>query len=262
MRVRRILVGAAFGVVLIPTAASAQGVGEIGGPPTMGAPFRFPPPHRKQRFQPRATSEAIVIGVGFNRSGRVEVVGQDSNFGLCIAIDHVKRQGSTTSCGPLVLPRSIAIDSETFEIERKRGRSRSEVTGFMQPTVAHVRIVASRHKGRRRTRKAVSGIVAMPSSDLLARLHQSTPFGYFVADFRGCLADAKMRAQAFDAAGLLLGSSLMPRPGKLFPNFVTCSVGSSSVFVIGTSARTASAGPGPIRSVASPGSGSRFAIAR
>jgi hypothetical protein len=45
---------------------------------------------------------------------------------------------------------------------------------------------------------------------------------------------------AFDPAGVLLGSSVMPRPGKIFPRFRPCIPGTSSVgFVVGGSARPA-----------------------
>lgn len=223
----------------VPAGAGAQATGEIGGPPTMGPPLPFPPPHKKTSL-PKATSEAIVIGVGVGPFGKVEIVGQDSNVGLCIDIDQVARDTSSATCGRVVLPRSIAIQSETFEVDSKKGRrSLSEVAGFVQPSAASVTAVASRRKRGKRTRKEVSGILAVPSSDVLARLHQM-PFGYFVADFRGCVADAKMRVTAFDPAGVLLGSSVMPRPGKIFPRFRPCIPGTSSVgFVVGGSARTA-----------------------
>jgi hypothetical protein len=240
MRIRTIVALAAVGILgALPASAVAQATGEVGGAPTMGAPLPFPPPHKKT-FLPKATSEAIVIGVGFGPFGKVEIVAQDTNKGLCIDIDQIGRDSSSGTCGRVVLPSSIAIQSETFEIDSKNGRrSLSEVAGFMQPSAASVIAIASRRKGGRRTRKAVSGIVAVPDSDLLARLHQK-PFGFFVADFRGCLADAKMRVKAFDPVGVLLGSSVMPRPKKLFPRFRTCVPGTSTVgFVIGGAARTA-----------------------
>jgi hypothetical protein len=230
MRVGKI---AAFGAVLVlwavPANVGAQGIGEIGGPPTMGAPLPFPPPHKKTPLL-RAKSEAIVIGVGVGAFGRVEIVGQDTEAGLCIFVEHPEQGTSSDSCGQVSHPSLIAVRSATFEIGRRRGRSLSEAAGSMQPGVAAVTAIGHPHKGRERRRKAVSGIVAVPSSDLLARLHQATPFGYFVADFRGCLADAKIEVQAFDAAGVLLGSSGVPSPTEVFPRFEPCHPGSSSVF--------------------------------
>lgn len=85
----------------------------------------------------------------------------------------------------------------------------------MQPTVASVTAVAHRHKGRNRTRKPVAGTIAVPTPDLLGRLHQSTPFGFFAADFRGRLEDAKVKVDAFDATGLRLGTSrVKPAPSR------------------------------------------------
>jgi hypothetical protein len=188
------------------TAANAQTTGEVGGPPTIGH-LPFPPPHKKTFF-PKATSEAIVIGVGFNPFGKVEIVGQDTKAGLCIFVDQL-REGSSgpSSCRAVAVPPTIAADTLTWQTSRRRSKSLSELSGFMQPSVASVIAVARRHKGRKQTRKAVSAIVAVPSQDLLARLHQGTAFGFFAADFRGCLEDAKVRFHAFNATGALLGTS-------------------------------------------------------
>jgi hypothetical protein len=184
----------AIGLTLLigamPGVACAQATGEIGGPPTMGH-LPFPPPHNKKIFI-RARSEPIVIGVGFSAFGKVEIVGQDSDSGLCISIDHPKQDMTFESCGEVAVPpRAIAPDLLTWRTRRHRRKSLSDLSGFMQPTVASVTAVAHQRKGRKRTRKAVSGTVAVPSPDLLARLHQSTSFGFFAADFRGCLENAK-----------------------------------------------------------------------
>jgi hypothetical protein len=241
MKGRTIVVAAAVAVIALPASAQAQATGEIGGPPTMGH-LPFPPPHKKKLFI-RARSEPIVIGVGLSAFGKVEIVGQDSNYGLCISIDHPKQGATFETCGEVTAQsRAIAPDTFTWSTRRHQRKSLSELSGFMQPTVASVTAVAHRRKGRKRTRKAVSGIVAVPSPSLLARLHQNTSFGFFAADFRGCAENAKVRVHAFDAAGLLLGTS---RVNLGFPNrfneaFQPCTPGSSgfAIFAIGA-ARTA-----------------------
>jgi hypothetical protein len=238
-----IVVAAVLLVAALPAEASAQGIGEVGGPPTMGAPLRFPPPD-KRTFFPRARSEAIVIGLGFNASGRVEIVGQDSKDGLCIFVEHVTGDNFSGRCGSMTLPKLIAVESVNWQTRGRRSRSITEFAGFMQPSVAGVRAVARVHKGHKVKSKAVSGITAVPGSDLLARLNQTAPFGYYAADFRGCLTDAKVRLHAFDPSGQQLGTRLtnLSFPHRFRP-FDPCTPGSSSVgFVSPSSARTAVAG--------------------
>jgi hypothetical protein len=227
---------------VVPASAGAQTTGEIGGPPTNGSPLPFPPPH-KRLFLPKATTEAIVIGVGFTAFGKVELVAQGiSKQGLCIFIDHLQRaDGGSDTCAPTVLPRVIKTDSIIWESQRRHSRSLTELSGFMQPSVASVIAVAHPRKGRKRSTKLVPGVIAVPGPDLLARLHQAAPFGYFVSDFRGCITDVKVRVHAFDPAGLLLGSSLanLGFPNR-FQEFDPCRPGSSSVgFGTSSSAQTA-----------------------
>jgi hypothetical protein len=108
--------------------------------------------------------------------------------------------------------------------------------------VASVTATAHRRKGRRRTAAVVPGIVAVPGPDILAKLHQSTPFGFFVADFRGCLADAKVRFNAFDAGGFLLGTSKvnLAFPKRFTDALKPCHPGGGFVFFgAAASARTA-----------------------
>jgi hypothetical protein len=236
---RRILsaVVALASAALLPATAGAQATGEIGGPPTMPH-LPFPPPQKKTFF-PKARSEAIVIGVGFTAFGKVEIVGQDAKAGLCIFVDHLKRGSSGGTCGPTQLPKVIRTESIIWESHRRRSRSLTELSGFMQPGVANVTAVAHLRKGRKRARKAVAGVIAVPGPDLLARLNQATPFGYFVADFRGCISDVKVGVQAFDPSGLVLGRTIS---NLAFPNrfreFDPCTAGSSSVaFVVTPSAR-------------------------
>jgi hypothetical protein len=239
MLVRRVLLLAVLALAALSPAAHAQTTGEVGGPPTMGGHLRFPPPQKKTPF-PRATSEAIVIGVGLDPFGRVEIVGQGSKDGLCIFVDHLERGEIGGTCGPTVLPKVIRTSSIVWQSQRRRSRSLTELSGFMQPSVASVTAVAHPREGRKRTRKAVPGITAVPGRDLLARLHQPAPFGYFVADFRGCIT-AKVRVHAFDPTGLQLGSSMVNLgfPNRFEP-FDPCEPGSSTVgFVTAPSARTA-----------------------
>jgi hypothetical protein len=227
-------IGLCVALALTAAPAPAQTTGEIGGPPTMGGHLPFPPPH-KRTFFPKATSEPIVIGLGFNAFGRVEIVGQDSKEGLCIFIDYPNQVSSSARCGPMALSKVIAVESVRWETRRRRSRSLTELSGFMQPSVTTVTAVAHRNKRRKGTRKAVLGIVATPNTDLLARLHQSTPFGFFVADFRGCVAETKVRLHAFDPTGQQLGTTLvnLAFPGRFRP-FDPCTPGSSSVGFVAT----------------------------
>jgi hypothetical protein len=231
MRVRWILFAAVLVVVLVPASASAQGIGEIGGPPTMGGHLPFPPPEKKKLFI-TAKSEPIVMGVGFDSFGRVEIVGQDSKEGLCISIDHPKQGASSTGCGSVAVPRVIAADTFTWQTRRHQRKSLAELSGFMQPTVAAVTAVAHRRKGHKQTRKVVLATIAVPGPELLARLHQTTSFGFFVAGFRGCLGTAKVKFHGFDATGLLLGTSRVNLgfPGRFNDAFQPCEPGSGFAF--------------------------------
>jgi hypothetical protein len=213
-----------------PAIATAQPTGEVGGPPTM-AHLPFPPPQNKKLFI-RARSEAIVIGVGIDSFGRVEIVGQDSDSGLCISVDHPKQGVSSSGCGSIALPRVIAADTFNWRTRRHQHKSLAEVSGLMQPTVATVTAVAHRRKGHRRTSKAVSATVAVPGPDLLARLHQATPFGFFVAGFRGCLGNSKVRFRGFAATGFLLGTFRVNLgfPGRFNDAFQPCEPGSGFAF--------------------------------
>jgi hypothetical protein len=264
---RAIAIVAALTLAAIPANAFAQATGEVGGPPTMGG-LPFPPP-KKKTFGPKARSEPVVIGAGFNTFGKVEIVGQDSAIGLCVFIDHPKRGTSEGSCGPVSLPKLIEANFFSWESRKRRSRSMTELSGFTQANVAAVGTVAHFHKARKRVAKRQPGIVAVPGPDVLARLHQATPFGYFVADYRGCLSAAKVRLNAFDAAGLLLGRSQtnLGFPAELRETFDPCDPGTGGAgFGIETGAGTAvarpSAPPGPSRIFATPGSAARFATAR
>jgi hypothetical protein len=230
MRLKAILLVGALTAVL-PASAIAQTTGEIGGPPTMQH-LPFPPPHKKKLFI-KARSEPIVIGVGFSPFGKVEIVGQDSDSGLCISVDHPKHGTSSGGCLEVTEPaRAIVPDTFTWQTRRHQHKSLSELSGFMQPTVARVTAVAHRRKGRKRTSKAVTGTIAVPTPDLLARLHQSTAFGYFATDFRGCLENSKVKARAFDATGLLLGTSQvnLAFPGRFNDAFQPCQPGAGFAF--------------------------------
>jgi hypothetical protein len=206
MKGRTILAAAVLLVAALPARAGAQGVGEIGGPPTLGAPLVFPAPHKKTGF-PKATGEAIVIGVGFTPVGRLEIVAQNSKSGLCIFNEHLRTLVIFGSCGRTDLIKPVEASSAGWDTRRKRKSSITEVSGLIQPTVASVSAVVAREKGGKRVRKVVRATTAVPSSDLLARLHQDKPFGVFVADFRGCISNAKARVHAFDAMAGFLGSS-------------------------------------------------------
>jgi hypothetical protein len=210
--------------------AHAQATGEIGGAPTMGGRLS---PAKGKPVPPR--SEPIVIGVGDGPFGRVEIVAQDTKAGLCISVDHPNTGSSSGTCRPPSLPRSIAIQEVAFESAKRRGHSLSEYSGFMQPSVAAVTGIASRRKQGKRRRKSVQGIVAVPDSDVLMRLHQSAPFGYFVADFRGCLTEAKIRVKAFDASGGFLGLSQIPKL-RPFPGFDFCAPGLTTIGLVASSA--------------------------
>jgi hypothetical protein len=217
--------------------AIGQEPGQVGGPPTLGAPL-------DKRGGP--TSEAIVIGAGIGPIGRIEVVAQNSKNGLCVFIDHPDRGGSEGTCGAFTLPTSIAVSQESFVGARRRRNALSTYSGFIQPTVSSTIGVNSQRKKKGIRRKTAAGVTAVPASDILSRLHQDSPFAFFTVEFRGCLIDAKVRVRAFDASGTLLGTDQAFRPH--FPTriggmrFTPCAPGSSAGVVRFGSVRVAAAG--------------------
>jgi hypothetical protein len=263
MRIREIAGGLVLlAVAAFPASAGAQGRGEIGGPPSLGSPL-------EKREGP--TSEAIVVGTGLGPQGRVEIVAQNSKLGLCIFIDHPDQGNSGGSCGARVIPSTIGVMEETFTGAKRRGNAVSAYSGFMQPAASSVIGTAAQRKNRskRVRRKTVAGIAAAPGPEILSRLHQSQPFGFFTVEFRGCLIHAKVRVTALDASGLFLDSDLAFRP-RAAPQvvdgfrFVPCGPGTvfDEMRFAPEGIASSSALPGPTRTFASPGSVARFAIAR
>jgi hypothetical protein len=263
MRIGTIVASVTLGIaVALPASAVAQERGTVGGAPSLGPPL-------SKREGP--TSEAIVIGTGTGPQGRVEIVAQNSKLGLCIFIDHPDQESSSGNCGTRVVPSTIGVLEETFTGAKRRANAVSAYSGFMQPTASTVVGVAAQRKKRskRVRRKTGAGIAAAPGPDILSRLHQSQPFGFFALEFRGCLIHAKVRVTAIDASGLFLASDLAFRPHAKPEEiggfrFVPCGPGTlfDEVRFAPSGIGVASARPGPTRSGASPGSGSRSAIGR
>jgi hypothetical protein len=254
-----VAVGIAVG---LPASAVAQERGTVGGPPSLGSPL-------SKREGP--TSEAIVIGAGAGPQGRVEIVAQNSRLGLCVFIDHPDQKSESGNCGARVVPSTIGVMEETFIGAKRRAHAVSAYSGFMQSTAASVVGVAAQRKKRskRVRRKTVSGVAAAPGPEILSRLHESQPFGFFTVEFRGCLTHAKVRVTALDPSGLFLASDLAFRPHakpQTIDGFRFVPCGPGTVFDemrFGSSGgAVASARQGPSRTFASPGSAATFAIAR
>jgi hypothetical protein len=204
--------GAKAGVVMILTViflvaaghSAAQEPGQVGGPPTMNLP--------RKDFG-RKTSDVIVIGTGTAFNGPIEILAYRTVQCLVIEVDQTSFGSATESClGSPLSRRNIVVDAGSFGYgyltgRRKRIAASFEDEGRVSLQASNVQVVLKRRGGRKFTGAAL----AKPEAAILARLHQTEPFAYWAAVFRGCRKGKLFfSARAFDPAGLFLGSATFP----------------------------------------------------
>jgi hypothetical protein len=196
-----------------PTAATGAETGEVGGPPTLFIPSKW--------LGVKALSKPIVIGVGSRKAvGPIEIVARGIKGGICLEVALPKQGEISGSCGGQPgVPPGQTINLESASHSRSNGKKRSEHSGYVTPDATAVTATYA-HDGRSKT---VLAVLANPGPEILARLHQPSPFAYFVAPFPGCVPSAKVRASAFGPAGTLLGTArgfgaTLPRKDRKFFN--------------------------------------------
>jgi hypothetical protein len=186
------------------------------------APAQEPPcqvggtPSHVEFYQshPRPQSEVLVIGCAQTAIGPIEIVAFDSRFGLCVFVDKLDQLFGFGQCPVTPPSNGRAIGVTQWGLTPGHPRF-TDVSGPLSPHVATVS-ASFRRKGRVRT---AQGTVAQITGDLVERLHQEAPFGYFVAIAQGCARSSKIDATAFDATGGLVGSD---RGFRLPGPFDTC----------------------------------------
>jgi hypothetical protein len=186
-----IAAASALGCLAFATGAGA--VAAVGGPPSDDY-------ERCVGFL-RPCTDPVVIGVGRHFNGPVEIVAFQSSYGLCIDID--QRRGGGGSCaGSPLPPHGDAIFASGYG----RGGDASQVSGELRPAVARVAVRYRRAGQMRRSR----GLVAQVAGELLEKVGEPRPFGFFEATVRGCVPPQRFRVAAFDSSGVRLGRSRLP----------------------------------------------------
>ncbi len=198
------VVVAVLTVTISASPAAGSQRGQVGGPPTLA----LGPPDEGER-----TTPDLVIGRGDTPTGPVELVAygwlapRDSpppgpREQLCIWVEHLPKEISPGMCGSPLDPeggQKIAIDDQIRGLGKPAQRF-TEIGGRLSPDVASVRI-SYRRNGHKATGMAV---VARVADELLVKLHQSRPFGFFDLRIRGQVPWRSIRIQAYDATGALL----------------------------------------------------------
>lgn len=207
----RVALGLASVVFVLATALISVAVagqrGQIGGSPTIA----LGPPDEGKR-----TTPDLVIGRGSTPAGAVELVAygwlapRDSlppapRRQLCIWVEHLPREISPGMCGPLLDPegdRKVVIDAQIQALGKPAQRW-TGIGGRLTPDVESVRIFY-----RRDGRKAIGmATVAQVAGELQRRLHQPSPFGYFNLRMQGRVPWRSIRVQAYNSAGVVLGTA-------------------------------------------------------
>ena len=193
-------------VVIGAAAASTNGPGAAGGPPTRPL---GPPDEGTQNTPSR------VIGTGHAYDGWVEIdaygwkpesneQGEAQQF--CAWIEYARsRYPSYGSClGAGEIDRPVTIEDVNALVKPKRLRY-VEIGGALSPDVA--RVIVSFQRPGRSGKHRVNATVAQVSGALQGKLKQPAPFGFFVAKIRGHIRFKTVRATGFDAAGSVIGST-------------------------------------------------------
>jgi hypothetical protein len=173
-------------------AGLADARSEIGGPPTNDLPRCF--------RELRPCSDPVVIGKAKHEIARVELVGYQSRFGLCIDVD-ILRIGGSGICGVEPLPTDgSAMEIHCCSVRRDPRLTFTMARGYLRPDVARIRVTYRRNGKQKRRR----GGVAQVEGDLLEAVKEEEPFGVAEALLRGCVTNRRLRFTAFDGHGRVL----------------------------------------------------------
>jgi hypothetical protein len=199
---------AAIAIPLAGAATTSAGKGQVGGPPTLPL---------GQADEGKKITPALVIGRGSSYDGPVEITAYgwrappdtgSTGKQYCVWVEYLPDDIQSGTCAsplePLDSGGPISIDSELQGISPKPRRY-TAIGGRLTPEVASVRVSYRRHGSKKRFH--VKAIVAQVSGKLQQRLGQPGPFGYFDAKIRGLVPLSRVRAQALDASGHVIGSA-------------------------------------------------------
>jgi hypothetical protein len=193
--------GIAAAVTTLVVAAGAQAAAEVGGPPTLDL---------KRCFREiRPCGDPIVIGVGRDFVGPIEIIAFTSRLGLCIEVDIVREGGAGSCPGDIRPPEGKAISANGVSVSFGRLRY-TQVEGSVSPNTAVVR-VRFRRKGEIRVAR---GVVAQVTGELQQRLEEEAPFGVYEATIRGCVPTKRIRLAALDATGNVLDRKRLRRGSR------------------------------------------------
>lgn len=172
---------------------TASALGGVGDPPSADLP-------RCDKTM-RPCTDPIVLAEASQLVGHVEIVGFNSAFGLCLAVDATKKQGgtsATTSCGGDGVPsdgKAISLGLYGGVPTQIAGRTRGDVT--------RVRLLY-RRKGRDARSRPLFGRVR---GSLLSRLELSEPFGVYTGALKGCVQAKSIKAIAYGRSNRRLGQA-------------------------------------------------------
>jgi hypothetical protein len=156
-------------------------------------------------------SKPIVVAVGPSSFGRIELIAQKREDGICLFVSYLKTRGPAGSfcTSQLYPPFEGAIEAFAWGWTDDRTQVEGTVTDEVESVT--LRLEAN---GQARS---VRALLANPDSSILQRLHVKR-FNYFFAVYRGCHPPHKIVAVAHDSAGAELGRSRGFKPPKGFGN--------------------------------------------
>lgn len=167
---------------------------KVGGPPAWYF-FRIPPGVKR-------LSPIVTIACGRRLLGQpYEIVAVDTSEGLWVYADSGPLGFSE---GQSVLP-GAPFGAITVQSGWGAPPARSHLYGVLAANVASVKVIFH-HRGQHK-RVVRAPTTAFVSGELLTKLHQTEPFGAYALTISGCVPPKGVRAVAFNAQGLRVGSA-------------------------------------------------------
>jgi hypothetical protein len=177
----------------LPISGTREHPCKVGGPPAWYF-FRIPPGVKR-------LSPLVTIACGRRLLGQpYEIVAVDTSEGLLVYADSGPLGFSE---GQSVLP-GAPFGAITVQSGWGEPPARSHLYGVLGANVASVKVIFH-HRGQHE-RVVGKPTTALVSGELLTELHQTEPFGAYALTISGCVPPKGVRAVAFNAQGLRVGS--------------------------------------------------------
>jgi len=189
------------------------------GKPTAWKTNRFGSPGKNPGIKFFSPVLVLACGsTGFLHEGALEIVGYDTSEGLCTSAQVARHSLFGGPCFPAGIRWQDFSSGPVSWTGAGWGGggpkpSATNLAGYIEPDVASVE-VRFRRDGKIWTKAAT---VAQVDGELLAKLHQTEPFGRFAALLPGCVPPQEINVVARGASGVILGSQRGEK--SLVPDF-------------------------------------------